>query len=541
MGIKNFYNVFKSEFSECHSLEYNTDAKILIIEMNGFFYNSCKRLHHGHGIFRLRDKHEIHLKIFQDVTEQLYHLIKIYNSVNTFFLVIDGISTMMKNMEQRQRRYKNSLENKYEPFDLNNFTPGTKLMHHLTKYIDWYIRQKMTNDPIFRQKVVYFSNEKVPNEGEYKIISFIQKVCSPTDPILIYSSDSDVILLSMLLHNYEDITLIRDYEHTCKEYISIGTFRNILLRKYASPSIISHKIFFFDIFLILLLLGNDYLPNSPCIYNFSVVISDILPHYKQFGRHFFHDNLQLHVLNFCDFIQSIKSLEKKWICEKYSKDTMTFFPDGIFLNHATSQKEFIFEDYKTTYKSVNYMHNKVMIQNYFCTIQNIFDLILARPNAKWSYFYQFYKSPFLSDIVFSDSLTQCVQQFHQQHEIISSVTFDPYLHLCLILPPPSKNLLPPPFQTINIDLKNYYPSFLEIDLTGKSKLWESVIKLPPLDYTIFHNYYKMKKKELNMIDQKRNRVGKIFQYNLDEKSKYTFESYYGDILDCQVNTKFLDH
>ena len=167
-------------------------------------------------------------------------------------------------------------------------------------------------------------------------------------------------------------------------------------------------------------------------------------------------------------------------------------------------------------------------------------MILSHPNVKWSYFYQFYKSPFLSDVACSESLKQRVYQFHEQSEIKSSIMFDPYLHLCLTLPPPSKKLLPHPFQSINIDLKDYYPSFLEIDLTGKSKLWESIVKLPPLDYIIFQNYYKIKKTELNPIDLKRNRMGKIFRYRWHEKCKYIFESHYGNIPKCKFYTKFLD-
>ena len=73
------------------------------------------------------------------------------------------------------------------------------------------------------------------------------------------------------------------------------------------------------------------------------------------------------------------------------------------------------------------------------------------------------------------------------------MTRDCFFHLITILPPQSKYLLPNSLQNIFIDLKDYYPSYIEIDLTGKYKIWEGVVKLPMINIDIFSNYYIRKK------------------------------------------------
>ena len=64
-------------------------------------------------------------------------------------------------------------ENTPNSFDSNSITPGTVFMDHLTKYIDWYIRKKISSNVKWRNLEVIFSNEKVPGEGEHKVLNFI--------------------------------------------------------------------------------------------------------------------------------------------------------------------------------------------------------------------------------------------------------------------------------------------------------------------------------------------------------------------------------
>ena len=73
------------------------------------------------------------------------------------------------NCQQRQRRFRSALEQEdNSPFNSNCITPGTKFMDYLTKYMDWYIRKRISEDEEWQKVQVIFSNEKVPGEGEAK-------------------------------------------------------------------------------------------------------------------------------------------------------------------------------------------------------------------------------------------------------------------------------------------------------------------------------------------------------------------------------------
>ena len=171
MGFKNFYKGFKTKFETCiEDIPTEQNHNVMIIELNGLFYNSCKKLIEYHGN---RKRKEINLYLFEKVCENLDSIIRDYPPTQKLLLIVDGVSGMMKNIEQRQRRYKNSLENKYgDLVDLNSFSPGSNLLHFMTKYIDWFLKVKMMKDNIYQNLEIYFSNEKVPGEGEMKLFHF---------------------------------------------------------------------------------------------------------------------------------------------------------------------------------------------------------------------------------------------------------------------------------------------------------------------------------------------------------------------------------
>ena len=134
MGFKNFYLGFKSFFGDCISFENTATPTVLIIELNGLFYQGCRKLYTQYE--NMADLHKLKLQmlLFEQICFSFHSIIAEYQSAETIFLVVDGVPGLMKNIEQRQRRYKNSFENKYNGiFDLNCFSPGTKTLHYLTK------------------------------------------------------------------------------------------------------------------------------------------------------------------------------------------------------------------------------------------------------------------------------------------------------------------------------------------------------------------------------------------------------------------------
>ena len=107
MGIKNFYLGFKKTFSSCITKDIELDNDVLIIELNGLFYSSCKKLYFSKEKSDQKlKKNELYIKLFREICENLKNIIEKYGIPKKIFLVVDGVAVMMKNNEQRQRRYK---------------------------------------------------------------------------------------------------------------------------------------------------------------------------------------------------------------------------------------------------------------------------------------------------------------------------------------------------------------------------------------------------------------------------------------------------
>ena len=536
MGIKNFYLGFKNKFSSCISTNIKINCDVLIIELNGLFYNNCKKIYNEIDKLKKIKRNDLYLVLFNEICLGLEKIIRKYGEkTKKIFLVVDGVSGMMKNIEQRQRRYKNSFENKYDNiFDLNCFSPGTKILHFLTKYIDWYLRTEMNTHSFYKNIEIFFSNEKVIGEGEYKILQFIKNKCDSNESIYIYTCDSDMILLSLFLFD-NNINLIRNSSIYGFEYVDIQQFRQILLRNFSFDNKTYDTLK--DIYLLFFLLGNDYISNSPCIFNFNILFDEILPFYKKSQVHFFHNEKDIHFKNFCNFLYSLHSFEEKWILEKYTENN-TYFPDSIYLQQMfQSNKKFDINEYKNQYKRIHNIEDNHIIYFYLASIQNISNMFFSE-YFDWSFFYPFYKSPFLSDFLIENDFENRISLYLQNNN--NKICQESFYHLITVLPPQSKYLLPYSLQNIFIDLKEYYPSYIEIDLTGKYKIWEGVVKLPMIENNIFKEYYLRKKISFSEEEHKRNILGKCFYYRVLTSKQNSFYSYYGKIKENNVYTELIN-
>lgn len=539
MGYKNFYHGFKREFKDFIYTHYVNDHDVLIVELNGIFYSSLRKIY---GYIQLsRDEFksarnvkekQFNLKLFEEIGKQIHHILKKYVARKKIFLVVDGVAAMMKNSEQRQRRYKNCLENKYGAlFDINCFSPGTKLMHHLTKYIDWFIRKQISYDPLYEKVEIYFSNEKVFGEGEYKAMKFIRKFCVRHDKIAIYTCDSDMILLSMLVGEFQKMTILRNSSIYGEEYIDINKSLEHIIEKFKFEKFNTRDDLLIDFIILFFLLGNDYVASSPSIYHFDILFQKVFPMFQHFGKHLTNKNREINRRNISEFFEILGKNEKEWLTEKYDNQN-SYFPDLIFLQ--TNHDDFDFEMYKRKYNQLHFGNDISKAQKYyFDNIDNILKMYLDK-DFDWDFFYPYYKAPFLSD--YQNSLTE----HPTPGKSFENIAKDMYYHLLTVLPPQSKSLLPTPFHNIFYDLKYFFPSHIEIDLTGKQKLWEGTVKLPLVNCKIFFEYYNKHRGDLSELDKKRNAVGRTFVYTYDISNQQHFDSYYGTIRNCPVFCKLIN-
>ena len=189
MGIFHFFGWFKKQFSgsiknlsETQNFE-NIEVKVdnLMIDMNGIFHNSAQKIYQ-YGNFKPKERllqtnvrkpiygYKHQLKVFEDVCNSVEELLILVKPQKRLILCVDGPAPYAKQVQQKRRRFRSVMdrEDDDKSFDSNQITPGTKFMDNLSKYIDWYIRKQISENPLWQNIEIIFSNEKVPSEGEAK-------------------------------------------------------------------------------------------------------------------------------------------------------------------------------------------------------------------------------------------------------------------------------------------------------------------------------------------------------------------------------------
>jgi 5'-3' exonuclease len=147
------------------------------------------------------------------------YLEKIVNSVkpDEIYIAIDGVAPAAKMEQQRDRRYKSTIESKYmrelaikhgkpvreELVDFNMISPGTVFMSNLQEYLLAYLHSQEA----WRCMTVTLDGSDRAGEGEHKIMQDIREREDPIQPF-IYGLDADLIFLSLI--NNPDIILVRE-------------------------------------------------------------------------------------------------------------------------------------------------------------------------------------------------------------------------------------------------------------------------------------------------------------------------------------------
>ena len=147
------------------------------------------------------------------------------------------------------------------------------------------------------------------------------------------------------------------------------------------------------------------------------------------------------------------------------------------------------------------------------------------PDWKWQYPY-FY-APFLGDLA-THATTFKNTKFKK------GVPVELFMQLLCVLPPQSKELLPKQLQPI-VSMpayKQYYPTEVDVDVSGKRREWEGIVILPQMDYDVVYREYQIRKQLIELREKNRNKFGNTFVYKYDKSNVYFFNSYYGKIPEC---------
>jgi len=527
MGVKHFFPWLKQNHANdirtinILTEDVNIDVDTLAIDMNGIIHNVSQKVYE-YGAYkknrmikkRYRNNSNLDHLVYKGIGNSISTLVSKIKPKKRLLLCIDGVAGISKMSQQRQRRFKGVKErDENSTFDSNCITPGTVFMDRLSKYLDWFLRSQISIDPSWKQLNVIFSNEKVPGEGEHKIVRYLRSKRDEGESCCIHGMDADLVMLSLAspcknIYIYREDSFKRDTVHI----LNIANIRQemcnrILPKDEENPNKMDQKAIN-DFILLCYFVGNDFLPQLPGVEILQGGINTMQEIYREMledeiGRlsYSYKGVLRLKKKTFTYFLKDFAQTEIDLINSKIQK-SVSFFKDDIL-------------DSSTTYDDQN---NKVVdIQKYK---------------------EKFYNSHFPSDVSIKEI---CHEYLKGMQWILNYYTTGiptwtwcykvlPFEQLLSVLPPESINLLPPAFKNImdrDGPLGKFFPEDIQVDLSGKRKEWEGIILLPKVDIDIFKKEYLKASKALRDPEKKRNIVGYTFSYTYSDNAP-EFYSKIGD-------------
>ena len=356
MGVHYFYTWITRRYP---LFKKNYDPEVIpaidnfFIDLNGVLYK-CAR--DDKALYRDILKGKKMDEIFSAIYNYINFLVNHVRPRKRIYIAIDGVAPKAKMNNQRQRRYHSARANKslneflteelhsdqgIVSFKNNSITPGTEFMIDLITQIKFFIKRKIHEDDNWKNIEVIFSGGDVPGEGEHKIMDWLRGWKQSIDYNIneshcVYSSDADLIFLSMSLHlpkmiiiretlKFDDKKVNsatkRHHEEQKIELLFINLLREYFLlefeadkKKYTHPFDIERLID--DFIFISFFIGNDFLHKLYCMStkkgNFDEIIDifkDTLPTLGDYLT----DKGRINWVPFLKFLKRISHLENKMI------------------------------------------------------------------------------------------------------------------------------------------------------------------------------------------------------------------------------------
>ena len=487
--------------------------------------------------------------------ECINYIVKLYNFVKPtelLYIAIDGVAPRAKMEQQRIRRYRSNIEQKFKEqiyikhqyhnqyyWDTNAITPGTTFMLKLSYYFQNNIN-KIIKDNIN----IILSDTSVCGEGEHKIVQYIRNN-NNQDISCIYGLDADLIMLSLCLEN--DIYLLREsiqfniIDNDKLLYLSIKSFKNIL-KKEIIDNIDIREITDFeldervviDYVFLCFLLGNDFLPHLVTLDISEGSLNQLLLIYTKLisirKKYIINDSnidytflqqILSQLYNYEDITLQIfqKNIDKRNIPNKFyhsllekDLDLIKYYPIRYKKKNIDLGSKNWRDDYykhyfyiKSVNKSKDYIDNLCKI--YLEGLQwNLKYYLNDCPSWKW--YFPYPAAPCLRE------LCQYLNNRIYYKDFGISKPYLPIQQLFIILPKQSSHLLPKSYSELIhskcLDIILYYPDNVSLDISNKLWLHECNPILPIInDQKIINELNKIK---LSGIDLIKNTLNNQFIY-----------------------------
>lgn len=164
----------------------------LYLDMNGLIHPCC----HPEGGPAPSSEDEMIRNIFKYID----HVFCIVRPRKVIYLAVDGVAPRAKMNQQRARRFSSARDAKIKVeadrivreeciregrapppplkphWDSNVITPGTPFMEKVMAGIRYYINERLTYDPGWKNIKVVLSTSGVPGEGEHKLMEYVNNL-----------------------------------------------------------------------------------------------------------------------------------------------------------------------------------------------------------------------------------------------------------------------------------------------------------------------------------------------------------------------------
>jgi 5'-3' exonuclease len=560
MGVKHFFSWFRRQFpgqvrTYLHRRDSSIDVLVhtLLLDLNGIFHTKAAEVYQygpnkrpssllGRAPQQQPPTLKLQLKLFSEICRTIEQIVDVVRPIDKIVLCIDGVAPQSKQSQQRGRRFRAANERSEEDFarfDSNCITPGTKFLDNLSKYIDWWIKQKVSSE--WSHLEVVFSGEKVPGEGEHKLITYLRKYSRQSETYCVYGVDADLIMLSLgtMLPNF---FLIRENMHANNEYfvVDVGQSRHQLVSKMsweANMDQFDEVSCIYDFIFLCFATGNDFLPHVPSIEIIDGGIETMISAYRAVGAECGHltekraGTIFFRLGSLKKFFEYIASKENEIMEWKLNKKH-SYFPDTLLEScsniHASSGQAVLdFDRYHAEWSRekfgdrvekvcTDYLDGLHWVINYY---------IMGVPT--WTWLFEHHYAPFARSIL-------KVIDGYSFKPFSKTQPHPPFMQLMSVLPPKSRALLPPVLGDVLVDkslsIAKYYPDKIEVDLVGKQQEWEGVVIVPFMNTTELRSVYYSLIRRVAPADLRRNVVGSTLSYK--NGPSRLFSSFYGDVQVC---------
>ena len=253
MGIPVYFKTLVSKYQDTilQKGKLNT-IQSLFFDLNCLIHPCCRGL---------TDETEMINKIILEVQR----IIDYTGATDLVYIAIDGIAPKGKMKQQRMRRFKKAIDNKYSDdnsWNTNAISPGTFFMKRLNNVLKEFIKKNPKN--------IILSDSDERGEGEHKILHYI-KNNQLSGNISIYGLDADLIMLS-LVSQQKNIYLLRErteynIEDTEEEfiYLKIDILKEHIIDSMNIKRILNKDKIIDDYIFLCFFLGNDFMNHIPSL------------------------------------------------------------------------------------------------------------------------------------------------------------------------------------------------------------------------------------------------------------------------------------